>query len=184
MLPPEVTTQVEEIYNVQAAKPMPARPTLQRSSTSLNVNEPGAMPTGAPSDIQLQKRCAALEGMLDKWVSIAQLLASELAYREKRLWEWQMDNTNTKAILQKFKDRLKKPGGTKGGNGGGSGPAGALLGLPGAPPRAGRQQQQQQQHGRGSIGVEHWTFDRAAIWGSGGRESSRGGAASRRQRQH
>ena len=50
---------------------------------------------------------------------IAQLLASELAYRERRLWDWQMDNTNTKAILQKFKDRLKKTDKPKGGGGAG-----------------------------------------------------------------
>ena len=118
-LPPEVAMQVEDIHNQQAPRPMPAaRPTLQRAGTSLNVNE--AAPTGAPSDITLQKRCAALEAQLDKWVSIAQCLASELAYRERRLWDWQMDNTNTKAILQKFKDRLKKAP-KDGGGGGGSG---------------------------------------------------------------
>ena len=106
-LPPEVASQVEEIEREPLHKPPPPKPLLQRSRTqALSGGE--SMPTGAPSDITLQKRCASLEGQLDKWVGIAQLLASELAYREKRLWDWQMDNTNTKVILQKFKDRLKK----------------------------------------------------------------------------
>ena len=65
-----------------------------------------------------------LEAQLDKWVGIAELLASELAYREKRLWDWQMDNTNTKAVLQKFKDRLK--GGKGGGSGGDGGSGGSF----------------------------------------------------------
>ena len=68
----------------------------------------GGSGNGAPSDISLQKRCASLEAQLDRWVGIAQLLASELQYREKRLWDWQLDNTNTKAILQKFKDKIKR----------------------------------------------------------------------------
>ena len=108
-LPPEVSAQVEEIEREQRPA-VKAKPSLQRSATSMNVHEPGGLQTGAPSDITLQKRCTSLEVQLDKWVSIAQLLASELAYREKRLWDWQLDNTNTKAILQKFKDRLKKSG--------------------------------------------------------------------------
>lgn len=106
-LPPEVAAQVEALEREQRPT-VKAKPSLQRSATSMNVHEPGGLQTGAPSDITLQKRCTSLEIQLDKWVSIAQLLASELAYREKRLWDWQLDNTNTKAILQKFKDRLKK----------------------------------------------------------------------------
>lgn len=109
-LPPEVVAQVDEIHR-EAAKPsqMQRKPELRRSRTQLDMiaSDESLLP-GAPSSIQLQKRCSVLELQLDKWVSIAQLLASELSYREKRLWDWQMDNTNTKAILQKFKDRLRK----------------------------------------------------------------------------
>lgn len=112
-LPPEVAAQVEALEKEQV-KVIKPKPSLQRSATSMNVHEAGSQPTGAPSDISLQKRCASLETQLDKWVGIAQLLASELAYREKRLWDWQLDNTNTKAILAKFKDRLKKTKDTPG----------------------------------------------------------------------
>ena len=111
-VPPEVAGQVETISKEEAKLVSGPRPGIRRSQTStLDVwghAEDGAAATGAPSDITLQRRCAQLESQLDKWVGIAQLLASELAYREKRLWEWQMDQTNTKVIMQKFKDRLKK----------------------------------------------------------------------------
>ena len=106
IIPPEVATQVEDM-DKQKPTVVKVKPNLQRSATSMNVHEPGGTGAGAPSDITLQKRCTSLELQLDRWVGIAQLLASELAYREKRLWDWQLDNTNTKAILQKFKDRLK-----------------------------------------------------------------------------
>ena len=132
MLPPEVSLQVEDISKEAPAKP--ERPAFRRSQTQHQLQagaSAGSLPevgtavpsgVGGPSDIALQRKCASLEAQLDKWVGIAQLLASELAYREKRLWDWQMDNTNTKAILQKFKDRLKKGGGDgKGGGGGGGG---------------------------------------------------------------
>ena len=121
-LPPEVALQVEDISNKQATSP--ERPALRRSQTQHGLQD-GAhaapMALGGASDIALQRRCAALEAQLDKWVTIAQMLASELAYREKRLWDWQMDNTNTKAILQKFKDKIKKGGDSGGGRGGGGG---------------------------------------------------------------
>ena len=112
IIPPEVAAQVEDM-DKQKPTVVKVKPNLQRSATSMNVHEPGGTGAGAPSDITLQKRCTSLELQLDRWVGIAQLLASELAYREKRLWDWQLDNTNTKAILQKFKDRLKKSDGGK-----------------------------------------------------------------------
>ena len=122
MLPTEVSAQVEEISKEEPAK-APERPVFRRSRTQgmMLPGGSGDLPatSGAPSDISLQRRCASLESQLDKWVGIAQLLASELAYRERRLWDWQMDNTNTKAILQKFKDRLKKTDKPKGGGGAG-----------------------------------------------------------------
>ena len=86
IIPPEVAAQVEDM-DKQKPTVVKVKPNLQRSATSMNVHEPGGTGAGAPSDITLQKRCTSLELQLDRWVGIAQLLASELAYREKRLSE-------------------------------------------------------------------------------------------------
>ena len=118
-LPPEVSQQVESLSKLDATKVERPKPSLRRSQTSTMVqgnSDAGRtkeMPN-APMDISLQRRCVQLEAQLDKWVGIAQLLSSELAYREKRLWDWQMDHTNTRVVVQKFKDRVKgvKKGGS------------------------------------------------------------------------
>ena len=124
-LPPEVSGQVETISKESPTTVTGPRPGLRRSRThaqfqALDADRVGESPsvaTGTPSDISLQRRCAQLEMQLDKWVGIAQLLASELSYREKRLWDWQMDNTNTRVIMQKFKDRLRRGNSGRSGDG-------------------------------------------------------------------
>ena len=123
MVPPEVSLQIKglmsEAENKESEKKAKARPMLRRSSTStLTVDSTLVTPDGDGkelSQISWQRRCVQLEAQVNTWMSVAQLLASELAYREKKLWDWQTEQTNTRAVLQRFKDRLKKvdtPGGS------------------------------------------------------------------------
>eukprot|EP00966_Prymnesium_polylepis_P073101 1697917-Prymnesium_polylepis.1 len=117
IVPPEVGLQIKSIVRdedekKEKEKKARPRPMLKRAGTeALQLDK---MPTATDEDgkevsqISWQRRYAQLEVQVNTWMQVAQLLASELTYREKRLLDWQMEHTNTRAVFQRFKDRLKK----------------------------------------------------------------------------
>jgi len=121
LVPEEVKVQVTQLFSsgdAQAAEKKKAkpRPKLKRSTTqSLTFKDLSDLSGSKGLDqMSSQRRTVTLEGQvkdleaqLSLWMSLAQLLATELGYQDKRVKDWQEEKPQIRAVVRKFREQIK-----------------------------------------------------------------------------